>query len=136
MITRPTLRSSLPSLAAMFVLLALPGAASAQTTDQLRQADSNGDGSISKKELQDLRAANFARLDRNGDGFVDGGDSPRMGPPKKQFDEALAQVQAADTNGDKRISKQEMVGAPTPKFDATDKNKEGVLSSDEVAALR
>lgn len=120
--------------AATFTLIA--GSASAQSADQLAQADSNGDGSVTKKELLDMRAANFGKLDRNGDGFADSKDSPPMGPPKKKFEEVFAQVKAADANGDGRVSKQEMVGAPTPRFDAADKDKNGVLSSQEIAALR
>jgi Ca2+-binding EF-hand superfamily protein len=45
-------------------------------------------------------------------------------------------VKAADANGDGRISKAEMVDAPTPRFDAADKDGDGVLSSEEIAALR
>ncbi len=134
--TRHALRSGPLSLVAGLALLIMPGAALAQATEQLLQADSNGDGSVSKKELMDMRAASFDRLDRNGDGFVDGDDSPRMGPPKKKFAEAYGRAQAADANGDKRISKQELVGAPTPRFDAADTDKDGTLSSTEIAAMR
>jgi len=130
------LYASLASLIGAVTLISLPGTASAQSAEQLAQADSNGDGSVSKQELLDMRAANFGKLDRNGDGFVDSKDSPAMGPPKKKFEGALAQVKAADANGDGRIAKQEMVGAPTPRFDAADKDKNGVLSSQEIAALR
>lgn len=117
-------------------LIAMPASAPAQTAEQLAQADSNGDGSVSKQELLDLRAVMFGKLDRNGDGFADSKDSPAFGPPKKKFQEAFAKVKAADANGDGRISKQEMIGAPTPRFDAADKDKNGILSSAEMAALR
>jgi hypothetical protein len=52
-------------------LITMPVAASAQSAEQLAQADSNGDGSVSKQELMDLRADIFGKLDRNGDGFAD-----------------------------------------------------------------
>jgi len=133
---KQSLRVGLLSCLGGVALSGMPGAASAQSVDQLAQADSNGDGSVTKQELLDMRAANFGRLDRNGDGFVDSNDSPPMGPPKKRFEEVLAQVKAADANGDGRIAKQELVGAPTPRFDAADKDKNGVLSSQEMAALR
>ena len=117
-------------------LIAIPVSAAAQTAEQLAQADANGDGSVSKQELLDMRAAMFGKLDRNSDGFADSSDAPAFGPPKKKFEEAFAKVKPADANGDGRVSKQEMVGAPTPRFDAGDKDKDGVLSSTEIAALR
>jgi hypothetical protein len=120
---------------AVLALIAMPAAASAQSAEQLAQADSNGDGSVSKQELMDLRADMFGKLDRNGDGFADSKDSPTFGPPKKKFEEAFAKVKAADANGDGRVSRQEMIGAPTPRFDAADKDKNGILSSAEIAAL-
>lgn len=130
------LHANLLAFLGVVVLATAPVAASAQSIDQLAQADSNGDGSVTKQELLDLRAANFGRLDRNGDGFIDSADSPPMGPGKKRFGDAYAQVQAADANGDRRISRQELVGAPTPRFDAADKDSNGILSSQEIAALR
>lgn len=117
-------------------LITMPVAASAQSAEQLAQADSNGDGSVSKQELMDLRADMFGKLDRNGDGFADSKDSPAFGPPKKKFEEAFDKVKVVDANGDGRISKQEMMGAPTPRFDAADADKNGILSSAEIAALR
>jgi len=136
MTSKRILRAGALSIVGSLALFSLPGSASAQSAEQLAKADSNGDGSVSKQELLDMRAANFGRLDRNGDGFVDSKDSPGFGPPKKKFEGAFAQLKAADANGDGQISKQEMVGAPTPRFDAADKDKNGVLSSEEIAAVR
>ena len=43
--------------------------------DALEHADANKDGKITRQEYIDARAAQFARMDRNGDGVVDETDS-------------------------------------------------------------
>jgi hypothetical protein len=41
----------------------------------IEQADANKDGKVTRQEYIDARAAQFARMDRNGDGVVDDADS-------------------------------------------------------------
>ncbi len=117
------------------LVLAVP--ASAQSSDQMRQllqrADANGDGDITRAELDRVRADMFARLDRNGDGSVDSTDRPpRFGD---RFDQAYGMLASLDTNGDQRISRTELTTGEAPAFTAGDTNRDSVLSRAEIAAL-
>ena len=123
-------------LAASAAVFFASGNASAQSIERLAKADANGDGQIEWQEMLDLREETFGRLDRNGDGFADSKDAPRIGPAKSRFNDALGKLQNADANGDGRISKQEMLDAPAPLFEQGDINGDKVLSGDEIAALR
>ena len=136
MITKTKFKSSLYAMAAGAVMFAAAGAASAQSIERLAEADANGDGNITWQEMLDARSAMFARLDRNGDGFIDSSDKPRMGPMRARFEEALAGLQGADANGDGRISRSEMLNAPAPLFEMGDTDGDKVLSATELAALR
>lgn len=130
------LKSNILAMASGFVILVSAGAASAQSMDRITQADANGDGSIAWQEMVDMRAGIFDRLDRNGDSVINSDDSPRFGPGKSRFEEALNQVKAADANSDGRITKSEMLDAPSPLFEKGDTNNDKVLSADELAAVR
>ncbi|MEL6781520.1 MAG: hypothetical protein AAFO51_04030 [Pseudomonadota bacterium] len=123
-------------LAGTIAVAATSGSASAQAADRLAKADANGDGAIAWQEMLDMRSAAFERLDRNKDGFADADDSPRFGPGKVRYGEALAQLQDADANGDGRISQTEMMDAPAPMFDEGDADGDKVLSAEELTALR
>lgn len=129
-------KTSLYAVVAGAVIFAAAGAASAQSIERLAEADANGDGNITWQEMLDTRSAMFARLDRNGDGFADSKDSPRMGPMKARFEEALAGLQGADANGDGRVSRSEMLDAPAPLFEQGDTNGDKLLSAEELSALR
>ena len=129
---KPALFGLAASAAVLFAL----GSASAQSFERLVEADANGNGQIEWQEMLDLREETFGRLDRNDDGFADSADTPRFGPVKNRFGEALARLQSVDANGDGRISKQEMFDAPAPLFEQGDTNGNKVLSGDEIAALR
>lgn len=122
--------------ATLIGVILLGGAAWAQSADRLSEADANGDGAIEWQEMVDLRAAAFERLDRNDDGFADSGDAPRIGPAKSRFTEVLDQLSSADSDGDGRISKSEMLEAPSPAFENGDTDGDKVLSADELSALR
>jgi Ca2+-binding EF-hand superfamily protein len=98
-------------------------------------SDTNKDGSVARDEFLAARAEQFAKLDKNSDGFLDDADlserakdrrGGRGGKMRQQF----------DTNGDGKLDKDEYVNGPTPMFDAADKNGNGVLDSSELEAAR
>jgi Ca2+-binding EF-hand superfamily protein len=98
-------------------------------------SDTNKDGSVARDEFLAARADQFAKLDKNSDGFLDDADLPerakehrgeRGGKMRQQF----------DTNGDGKLAKDEFVNGPTPMFDAADKNGNGVLDASELEAAR
>ena len=101
----------------------------------LEQADANHDGKVTKQEYIDARTAQFARLDRNGDGFIDAADSREDASERGQR-AAAALRGRIDSNGDGKISKEEFVNAPTMVFDKFDANKDGVLDATELEAAR
>jgi hypothetical protein len=101
----------------------------------LEQADADHDGKVTKQEYVDARAAQFSRMDRNGDGFIDEADS-RAGGNERGQRAAKALRGRIDSNGDGKISKEEFVNAPTMLFDKFDANKDGVLDATELEAAR
>ena len=136
MTIKTTIQSSFAALAGALVIFAAAGSASAQGMDRLAEADANGDGNIAWQEMLDMRTGIFERLDRNGDGFADNNDSPRMGPGKQRFEEAFSKIENLDANGDGRVSQSEMMNAPSPLFEEGDTNGDKILSAEELAVLR
>lgn len=119
------------------VLLISSGVVLAQSREgsALEHADANHDGKVTKQEYVDARAAQFSRMDRNGDGFIDEADSRAGGNERGQ--RAAAAVRGRiDSNGDGKISKDEFINAPTMVFDKFDTNKDGVLDGTELEAAR
>ena len=121
--------------AAVLLLSSCVVLAQGREGNALDQADANHDGKVTKQEYNDARAALFARMDRNGDGFIDDADS-REGANERGQRAAAALRGRIDTNGDGKISKEEFVNAPTMLFDKFDANKDGVLDATELEAAR
>jgi hypothetical protein len=136
MINKKAWEPSLCAIIAGVMALTFADTASAQSLEQLREADANGDGSVTWQEMMDMRASIFARLDRNGNGVVESSDSPAFGPGKSRFEQAFNSLRAADANRDGRITRGEMLNAPAPLFENGDTDGNRILSASELAALR
>ena len=105
----------------------------ARMIEQMREADANNDGAVSRAELQAYRARQFDRLDRNDDGVLSDSDLPRI--PQIR-DKIKARTAAYDTNRDGRITRAEFTGGPTIAFDRADTNNDGFVTTAELNAAR
>jgi Ca2+-binding EF-hand superfamily protein len=103
----------------------------------LQTADVNHDGVITREEFSEARLARFAKMDRNGDGYVsrdDFGRILRLRPQAGQrIDALLAQ---GDSNHDGRLSREEQRAAPMTLFDRLDTNRDGRIDAGEMSAAR
>jgi Ca2+-binding EF-hand superfamily protein len=121
--------------AAVALLLSCGVLAQGREGPALEQADADHDGKVTKQEYVDARAAQFSRMDRDGDGYIDEAASRPGGNERGQ--RAAAAIRGRmDSNGDGKVSKEEFINAPTMLFDKFDANKDGVLDATELEAAR
>jgi Ca2+-binding EF-hand superfamily protein len=126
-------------IATTAVLLCSSCAALAQSREggALELADSNNDGKITRQEYIDARAAQFSRMDRNGDGVVDDADARERADQSAMGKRMAGAMRGRiDSNNDGKISKDEFVNAPRMLFDRFDADKNGELDAKELAAAR
>lgn len=107
----------------------------------LRRADADGDGRVTKRELQAsaprLARSGFARLDVNKDGVISEAD---FRDARNSVGPSPQAIRRADANGDgfwsyeeiKRVAKQ----LPERAFKSVDEDGDGLLNSNELQALR
>lgn len=132
-----------PHLAAALLLFlpasvhAMPGGGAGleRAQEQLRNADSNGDGAISRAEFVQNRTNQWSRMDRNGDGYFSKDDLPRMARSRWDDDRLAELRRTFDANRDGRIARAEFVGGPAVMFDAADRNNDNIVSKAEIQAL-
>ena len=96
----------------------------------MMRADTNGDSTISRAEFTAQAEARFARMDKNGDGFITademggrGGRGPGGG------------MMSADTDQDGKISRAEFMAQSAERFIKLDTNGDGRISGDEMKAM-
>lgn len=94
----------------------------------LENADSDHDGKVTRQEFTAARAAQFAKLDSDNDGFVD--DAAAGGQ------RAAAVRGRLDRDGDGKISKEEFVDGPALLFTRFDADHNDVLDAKELQAAR
>lgn len=101
---------------------------------QLRAADGNRDGKITKSELTKFRAANFTRIDRSGDDVLTESDIPAFFRRRGGLIDIAALTAQFDSNRDGKVSRDEFVNGPTFVFDRADANRDGTLTMAELDA--
>ena len=107
--------------------------------DRMKAADLDGDGQVTRTEVETLRAENFAKADANGDGGVTPAEMTAY--REAQMEERRAKRQAsrferADANNDGVLSADEFGARMTERFDKVDTDGDGVISDAEREAAR
>jgi Ca2+-binding EF-hand superfamily protein len=101
------------------------------------KADVNHDGSVTRDEFLAARAAQFSKYDRNSNGYIDSHDVPkRLAERRQQNGGGDLLKDQFDSNDDGKVSKDEFVNGPTLAFDRADKDSNGVLDANELAAAK
>ncbi|MBE1283951.1 MAG: calcium-binding protein [Rhodobacteraceae bacterium] len=101
------------------------------------QLDTDGNGEISKAELENRGAARFATADSNGDGKLTVEEMIAASQNRAQ-DRAAKMVKKFDTNGDGALSQDEL---PKPRhagkmFERIDADGSGGISAEEFAEAK
>ena len=119
---------------ATFLAVGAPEGRDARGFDRLKQADTDGNGMLSRAEAAALPmiAKHFDEIDANHDGQITA-DELRAFHEKRRAEH----WKKLDTNGDGKMSKAE-AQASAPRlfehFDQLDANKDGFLTPDELKA--
>lgn len=128
-----------PWLALGMGALAVPAMAQqgmdrANMAQRLLQADADGNGQVTRAEFLAHRGQQFARFDRNGDGYISMDDVPRL--LSSRFEPRMkAMQQQFDANKDGKISRDEFINGPTMGFDMADGNHDNIVTRAEAQAL-
>ena len=143
---------------------ALPAWGQTGVSGVLSASDTNGDGKLERSEAPIEVLAHFSHIDQDGDGAIDSyeawdfdmranaaADSPAPGEPAgsavtdppapalpapSRTPQSLVElVHAADRDGDRRLSRDELPAALRDRFRDIDPNGDGYLDLDEAGVL-
>jgi Ca2+-binding EF-hand superfamily protein len=108
----------------------------------MRALDSDGDGKLSKSEIEGAVAA-LKKLDKNNDGELSreellpsGGTGGLVGRPGAAPGALIDRLRGMDKDNDGKFSKDELPPRLQERFDALDTNKDGSVELDELRAFR
>jgi Ca2+-binding EF-hand superfamily protein len=130
--------------------------------ERIMQSDSDGDGKISMNEAPAQMQSRFAQADQDGDGLLDdteinafvansrpsqsgqqrgqgpgstlSGPGQRRGPGPPDGNQ-VAQMMNFDSNGDGKLTPEELPGLMQQRFGRMDENGDGVIDQEEVDAM-
>lgn len=100
--------------------------------ERMRAADANRDGTITRQELISHRAAEWPRLDRNGDNYFSKDDLPRFARSRWDGGRLATLRETYDSDRDDRISRAEFLSGPTTAYDLADRNRDNRVTSAEI----
>jgi Ca2+-binding EF-hand superfamily protein len=123
---------------AALLAVAAPDGRDGHGAERFKQADTNGDGLVSRDEAKALPrlAKNFDAIDANRDGQVSA-DEMRAFRAQRVEAKRAEHWKKLDTNGDGRVSLEEAkANAPrlAERFTAIDANGDGFITPEEIKA--
>lgn len=126
-------------LGALALTAFLPAAAMAGGwgDDYFKQADTNGDGALSKEEMSAARMKRLENADADKDGFVSAGEltEHHIAQIRANQDKHFTRfAERFDANKDGKVSMDEIKKFDPPYFAKADANGDGKLTQDEMKA--
>ena len=108
------------------------------------ELDTNGDGVVTKEELEARQAARFTDADANGDGQLTAEEliaAQEARESERKERRAARMIERLDTNDDGQVSAEEMAAFEPRRsagdiFDRLDANEDGQLTEEEFAEAR
>jgi Ca2+-binding EF-hand superfamily protein len=140
MMSKAALLAALALACTATLTLAAPEGRGGHMAERFKQADTNGDGKLSREEAAALPmiAKHFDDIDTNKDNFITL-DELRAFHEKMHGEHGKGRgdlLKRLDKDGDGRISREEAKAAPRlyEHFDAIDTNKDGYITAEELKA--
>jgi Ca2+-binding EF-hand superfamily protein len=105
----------------------------------MKAVDTNGDGDISRQEVEAFRAAMFDAVDANGDGSLSLAEMTAHREAKEAERKAERQAHyfaKLDTDGDGKVTAAEFTSQPMRGMERMDTDDDGVVTEEERAAAK
>jgi Ca2+-binding EF-hand superfamily protein len=107
------------------------GPRGARLAERLKEMDTNKDGVVTLEEFLGRRDAGFARLDKNGDGFIDASDIAARSKENTEY-QTRRFLKMFDTDKDGKVSKEEFEQRAKDRFAMRDLNSDGAIDLDDM----
>lgn len=116
------------------------GAAAPMAEEMFAQIDADGDGKVTRDEMEAFRAARFAAADSDEDGKLSQ-DEMTAARDTRRIERMRGMVARMDTDGDGLLSAEELAAGqpqrgPQTMFDRMDADGDGALTLDEMQQAR
>lgn len=99
--------------------------------ERLKEMDTNKDGTITLDEFLARPDGRFARMDKNGDGFIDASDIAAMA--KERVDYRIKRfLKDFDTNRDGKVTKEEFSARAKERFAMRDLDSDGIIGPEDL----